>query len=135
MTDLINAKRSLNAHSITLCRGDKVITDDGRGIAPIMKLIEDGVDLKGFCVADTVVGKAAAMLFAREGITGVYGKVMSLSAKKYLEEHGIYCEWESLTEKIINRAGTDICPMEKTVLNIEDYNEAYEALKKKLSEI
>ena len=38
----------------------------------------------------------------------------------------------SLADYIINRKGDDMCPMEKTVVNINDLNEAYEALNNKL---
>ena len=36
-----------------------------------------------------------------------------------------------LTDKIINRAKTGICPMEATVLNIEDFEKGYLALREK----
>ena len=38
-------------------------------------------------------------------------------------------------EKIINRAGTDICPMEKTVLGIGDPEEAVSAIRAKLADM
>ncbi len=48
------------------------------------------------------------------------------------EKNGISYEYEVLTGKIINGAGTDVCPMGKTVENISDAEEAYNALKEKL---
>jgi hypothetical protein len=47
----------------------------------------------------------------------------------------IDCEYEVLTEKIINREGTDICPMEKTVFGCDNAEEAYGLLKNKLKEL
>ena len=48
------------------------------------------------------------------------------------EKNGISYEYVVLTGKIMNRAGTDVCPMEKTVENISDAEEAYNAPKEKL---
>lgn len=133
MTDLEIAKSNLSGHSICLCKDGEYLQSDLRGISPIMKLISEQRDLSDYCVADLVVGKAAALLFVRCGIKQVHAKTLSQSAKRVLEEYGIYYEYETLTERIINRAGTDTCPMEKAVWNTEDADEAYTILKKQLS--
>lgn len=135
MTDLELAKEKLTGHSICLCRNGECITDDRRGISPMMALIADGTELAGYSVADVIVGRAAAMLFVRSGIVAVYGKVMSRSAREYLENHCIVCEFGELTDRIINRQGTDTCPMEKAVSDIDDPDEGYEALVQKLREL
>ena len=101
----------------------------------MMKLIAAGTDLRGYSAADLIVGKAAAMLFVKAGIVSVFGKVMSEAALHYLEQHGIPAEYDTLTEKIINRRGTDICPMEKTVAAIDDAEQGYAALKQKIKEL
>ncbi len=133
MTDLEIAKANLESHSICLCKDGKIITDDGRGISPMMRFIHEERDLRGYSVADIIVGKAAAMLFVKTGIAAVYGKVMSNAARDYLQQYQIPCTWDALTEKIINRKGDDICPMEKTVAELEDFEEGYLALKVKLT--
>lgn len=135
MTDVEKAVQRLKGHSICFCRNGEFFTDDGRGISPMMRLIAEGKDLKGYAVADIIVGKAAAMLFVKAGIVSVYGKTMSKSGKAYLEANGIHATYNILTERIINRAGTDICPMEKTVEKINDVDEAYKALAIKLANI
>ncbi len=132
MTDLEIAIENLEGHSICLCKDGKFFTDDKKGIAPMMEFISAGRDLAGFSAADVIVGRAAAMLFVKTGITAVYGKVMSCGAKEYLESHSIPCSFGELTERIINRQGTDTCPMEKTVADIDDPDEGYVALERKL---
>lgn len=132
MTDLQTAKINLAGHTICLCKDGNCLYSEKRGIAPMMNFIADGVDLKGYSVADLVVGKAAAMLFVKCGINKVFAKTLSEYGKKILETYGIYCEYEVLTAKIINRAGTDICPMEKAVLNTDNIAEAYSILKHQL---
>ena len=134
MTDIEIAKSNLEGHSICLCRKGEIITDDGRGISPLMRFIAEGRDLSGYSAADLIVGKAAAMLFVKVGIVCVYGKTMSESGKTFLEKRGIPCTYDVLTYKIINRQGTDICPMEKTVTEIDDAEEGYDALRLRLEE-
>ena len=135
MTDLEIAKKELCGHTICLCKDGECLYSEKRGIAPMMDFITEGVDLNGYSVADLVVGKAAAMLFVKSGITQVYAKTISQSGKKFLEEHHVDCKYETLVDKIINRAGNDVCPMEKTVANCDDVNKAYQLLKAKLAEL
>lgn len=135
MTDVQLAKENLSGHTICLCKDGECLFSEKRGIAPMMSFIADGVDLAGYSVADVVVGKAVAMLFVKCGIANVYAKTLSISGKEMLDRHGVVCEYETLTDKIINRAGTDICPMEKTVLHTDDVEEAYLLLKNKLQSI
>ncbi|MCR4639241.1 DUF1893 domain-containing protein [Ruminococcus sp.] len=135
MTDLEIAIQNLNGHSICLCKNGKYFTDDGRGISPVMKFIAEGKELVRYSAADIIVGKAAAILFVRCGIISVHGKVMSEGGKAYLEEHDIPCSYDILTKQIINRQGTDICPMEKAVSDIYDVETGYIALKTRLDEL
>lgn len=99
----------------------------------MMNFIKIGVDLTGYSVADIVVGKAAALLFVKCGIKSVFAKTLSEYGKMILDVYGIDYEYEVLTEKIINCAGTDICPMEKAVINTDNPEEAYLILKKKIN--
>jgi len=130
MTDLQTAKENLSSHTICLCKDGNCTFSDKKGIAPIIDLIESGADLQGYSVADLIVGKAAAMLYARCKIVNVFAKTLSKSGKDILEKYGIYYEYETLTERIINRQGTDICPMEKAVLDTNDLDEAFLLLQK-----
>ena len=135
MTDIEIAIKNLNGHSICLCRSGRFFTDDSRGISSMMRFIDENKDLCGYSVADVIVGKAAAMLFVKTGISAVHGKVMSKSGKAYLESHSIPCTYDILTKQIINRQGTDLCPMEKTVAEIDDAETGYIVLKSRLNEI
>ncbi len=132
MTDIEIAKNNITGHTICLCKDGNCLYSDKKGIAPMIDFIESGINLSGYSVADLIVGKAAAMLFVKCGITKVFAKTLSENGKKILEKFGLDYEYEILTEKIINRAGTDMCPMEKAVLNCDDVEEAYLILKNKL---
>ena len=135
MTDLEIAQENLGDHSVCFCKNGSFFTEDGRGISPLIRLIDESRDLSGYAAADRIVGKAAAMLFVKADVSAVYGRVTSAAAKEYLDSRGIPCTFGTLTEKIINRSGDDICPMEKTVTDIDDPEEAYSALKERLSQL
>ena len=118
-----------------LCRGDNTYTSEKSGIAPMLGFLADGVGLDGFSAADRIIGKAAAMLFVRAGVREVYGEVMSRAALPVLEKYGIRCSFGALTDRIANRAGDGICPMEATVAGIDDPAEAEAALRDKLVQL
>ena len=128
MTDIEIAKSNLSGHTICLCKDGNCLYSERRGIAPMMNFIANGTDMRGYSVADLVVGKAAAMLFVLSGIKSVFAKTLSKSGEEILKRYEIPYEYETLTDKIINRDGTDICPMEKAVSVTEDPQEAYDLL-------
>ena len=103
------------------------------GIRPVLEWIKEGKDLSGCAVADKIVGKAAALLFVLAKVGEVYAGVLSQAGKAVLEQANIPCCFGELTERIINRRGDDICPMEKTVSDIDDPKQAYRALSAKVA--
>jgi uncharacterized membrane protein len=107
-------------------------TISGQGIAPVIDLYEQGV-LKDAFVADKIIGKAAAMIMVLGGVKEVYGKVMSRAGKEYLESRGVKVSNGQCIDMISNRAGNGICPMERTVMEIEEPAEALAALKETLA--
>lgn len=109
---------------------DGIIIDktSGIGVKPILGFLENDM-LKGMQVADKVIGKAAAMLLALGGVTYVHGEIMSKSGQDYLQKNKIAHSHGLLVENIINRDGTDLCPLEKSVVAIDDLQEGYRAIK------
>ncbi len=133
MTDLQTAVKNLEGHTICLCKNGKCLYSESRGISPMMNFIADGVNLSGYSVADLIVGKAAALLFIKCGIKEVYAKTLSEGGKKVLEDNGVPVIYQTLMEKIVNRAGTDTCPMEKAVAATDNPDEAYALLTQTLA--
>ncbi len=117
------------------CKDDTIYTAKGRGIKPLLDLAESGKSLKDFSAADTIVGKAAAMLFVLTGAKAVYGEVMSEKGKAVLDEHGIYCSYGTLVPKIINRRGDGECPMEMAVKDVSEPKAALQKIKAKIVEL
>lgn len=128
MTDLERAINALHGHSVCLCRGDALIAKDGKGVSPLLELISEEKELCGWSAADMVVGKAAAMLFVTLGVKAVYGRVMSQSGRDYLTERGIEHSYDILADRIVNRLGTGLCPMEQAVFDIDDPEQGYCAI-------
>lgn len=135
MSDLENAKIALNGHTIALCKGDKILTSEKKGITPMVEFIDSGINLKGYSVADLIVGKAVAMLYVKAGIVAVYAKTISKPAIQILKNNNISFCYDIFTDKIINRKGNDLCPMEKVVLDIDNVDIAYHLIKSKLNEL
>lgn len=131
MNDLELAKDLLKDElTIVLVKDTIIYKDNKRGIKPMLDLINNEIDLTGFSVADKVVGKGAAVLFIYSKVKEIYTKVISVPALEILIKYNIKVSYDKLVENIINRKGDDICPMEKAVLNINDIDLAFRALKK-----
>jgi len=73
--------------------------------------------LKNAVVFDKIVGRAAALLMIYGKIKSVMTPTISRSAVKELEKHKIKVEYKTITGKIMNKAGDDLCPMEKLSKN------------------
>lgn len=131
--DLQNAKNNLTGHTLALCKDEILLLSDKRGILPMVGYIDDNADLRGFCAADTIVGKAVASMFVKSGIAAVYANVMSKAACDYLTSHGVYIEYGTLVDLIVNRQGAGSCPMEEAVKDLTNPDECFVALKNKLA--
>ena len=97
-----------------------------------MKLIDDKKDCKGYSAADKIIGRAAAFLYTLLGVKNVYGEVMSKGAVEIFKKEGINYEYKTLTEFIENRKKTGICPMDESVQNITNAQDACEAIRNKM---
>ncbi len=132
MDDLTAAKRLLDENPENTCAlslHGKSAVSRGRGISPLLSVLDGKENWKDACAADTVVGRAAALLYCLIGVRAVYARVAEDGAAKVFEERGIELVFERRTENIINRKGTGMCPMNVAVRNISSPKEAYAVLK------
>ena len=129
--DLEQARLLLESGEFTcvFCKAEQVITCKERGVKPLLALLEANQDLQGYSVADKVVGKAAAMLYVCMHVRQVYAPVMSAGAERTLLRHGIAALYDKKVERIQNRRGDGLCPMETAVWNVDDPKEALKILK------
>ena len=135
--DLILALNILNEGSYTcvLRRGDITLTDDRRGIRPLLELLECGQDFRHFCAADRVVGKAAAFLYCLLGIRAIYARVISIPALEVLMRHGVDVYFDEQVNAIRNRTGDGFCPMETAVWNLNSPEKAPDAIREALRKL
>ncbi len=135
MTDLELAINRLAGHTLVLCRDGDVIVSDERGVAPMVGFLREGRQLSGYSAADRVIGKAAAMLFVKAGVREVYAYIMSKSAVAVLTAHDVPFSYGKLTDRIMNRDNTGLCPMESTVSVTDDVDTGVEMIFRKLDEL
>lgn len=111
-------------------------TSKYNGIRPLLQpLNADKSFFEDAIVIDKVIGKSAAFLLILGKVKKVHAMIMSEHAKNLLEKYNIVYSYDRLVPYIENNLKTDMCPMEKTVLNIEDVNEAFIALNQKVSDL
>ncbi len=122
------------ASAVVINNGRIVSTECAQGISPIVSLYERGL-LNEAVIVDKIVGKAAAQIMVLGGAKSCYGITMSSSALEYLRKNGIYAEFEILTERINNRAGDGICPMEAAIEDIDDPACALAAIRERLAQL
>jgi hypothetical protein len=124
-------KEMLKSHALIVAyHNGEIKTYDDKGIVPLFKQLENG-DFRDCDVFDKVTGKASSLVLAYGGATNLYTGILSKEAIPVLEKYGIKYQAEKIVDYIINVKGDDKCPMEKTVTNIEEPEEAYKALKEK----
>ncbi len=133
-----NTKKALNVlnegnYTLVIFDGQTVKTDNRRGIKPLLELAENNVSLKGNYAADKVVGKAAAYLYVILEVSEVYASVISKPALEVLNNYGVRCEYNTLTDFIKNRDNTGFCPMETAVMYAVSPNDALNKIKRALT--
>ena len=137
MADLAQAKKILIEEDCTcvLCGNGVVYKSHRRGVAPLLQLLDQGVDARGFSAADRVVGKATAFLYCLLGVKAVHARVMSCPAAKVLENAGVEATWQQLVEGIQNRQKDGPCPMEHATRNCKTPEEALTAIRETLERL
>ena len=132
--DLARAKSLLTGRvTCAIVRGEHAETSELRGVAPLLAWL--GGDFAGYSAADKVVGRAAAFLYVLLGVKALYAAVLSKPAAEVLSAHGITFCYGELTERIVNRTGDGLCPMESATLAETDPARALEKIKAKLQEL
>lgn len=124
MKDVELAKQILESEDLTFIAikdGQIVYKSKEKGIKPIYNVAKEVKDLaNGISIADRVVGKGAAILYAYVGVSEAFTELISEGAKKVLDDNNIVYTYNSSCEYIKNRDKTDYCPVEKIALSTND---------------
>jgi len=131
--DLTVAKQALlrSDLSLVVAKDGKILFESkSHGVSDLLAMIGDlGSLTKGASLADSIVGRAAALLCVYSKIVAVYGETMSEGGASVLKMNGVRYQFGALVPKILNRRKDDICPFDKAVYGIEDAVLALERLK------
>ncbi len=85
--------------------------------------------LEGACVADRVIGRGAALLLALGQVSQAFAQLISEQALQVLQAAEIAVDYDAVVPNIINRDGTDMCPVEKLTMNVTDPEVAFERIR------
>ncbi len=123
-----------NDSTFIVIKDNKIVHEDkGIGVSCIRKVLNSNPSLlNDSIIVDKIIGKAAAMLLIPNKIKEVHSLVMSTSAIKILNNYNITNTAVQTVDVISNRTNTGMCPLEESVFNIEDFNEAHIAIEKKI---
>ncbi len=131
-SDLDVAKGRLTEAGLTLVvvKDRKVIFESRRrGVSSFLEAVDRlGDRLEDASVADKVVGRAVALLCIYSHVVLVYGDILSLAAKAFLEENNVHVESGVIVDDILNADKTGFCPFERLVIEIRDPEVAYRKL-------
>jgi L-lactate utilization protein LutC len=115
-------------------KGNHIYQSELKGIMPIMtKLKENSTFFEGADVADVVIGKAAALLLVYGRAQSIYTRLISEHAIEVLDKYQITYEYDKRVPFIMNRNKDGMCPMEQTVLETMDPEQAFKLLLQKTS--
>jgi len=132
--DLAREVLTKNNYSIVVVKnGNVLIKKDGDVIRSTLEAIEEiKEEIQDSIVGDRILGKASALLCRYSKIKGVYSTQATKTAIAVLIIAGIPIQIDEMIPYIKNRDGSDVCPFEKMLLNIDSPEEAYEILKEKI---
>ena len=132
MTESLERAKSLlksTDSTIAVVSVDDVYTSQERGVKPLLHLLSEKKGfLKGASVADKVIGKAAALLMVLGEIKEVHTLVISEPAIKVFEKYNIPCFYDKKVDRIVNRTGDGLCPMETLCLDVDEPQEAFQKI-------
>ena len=112
----------------------EIIEFHSHGIKDLYNLLATSPNrLKGAYVADRVIGKGAALLLALGQVKQVFAKLISKQAVEVLRDAEIMVDYNTMVPNIINRDGTDICPIEKLTMTISQPDIAFVKIKEFIS--
>lgn len=119
--------------SLVVKNDDRLFSSHERGVKPLLSLLASEPDmLHDACLADKVIGKAAALLMVKGGVKEVFGVVVSEPALRVFRRYDVVCHHDTLVERISNRSGDGLCPMESLCLDVDDPDTAFHLISEKI---
>jgi hypothetical protein len=137
-SDLSGAEEALKGRALTIAvvkNGKLIFSTNAPGLMAIFWAHKAlGGELAGSSVADKVVGKAAALIYAYHRVRAVFGATMSEGALAVLRDRGIGLKFDRLVPVIKGKDGIRMCPFERAVMDARDPEEAVRVVSRMLSD-
>ncbi|MBR5514544.1 MAG: DUF1893 domain-containing protein [Ruminococcus sp.] len=137
MSNLDRAREILSegGYTCVICSDRDTQTSRQRGVAPLLKWLDEGINLSEYSAADKVVGKGAAYLYILLEIKELYADVISRPAYDTLKKYSIPVTYTTLTDNVRNRDNTEFCPIETVVMDIDNPKDALTAIRRKIEDM
>jgi len=98
-------------------KGKLIFKSKKEQLRPLLDYIDRfSPQVKGVVIFDRIVGNAVALLLKKAFCLEIYSPLGSEFAARTLSEQGIKYHFSRTVPYIMNKAGDDICPMEKLSL-------------------
>ena len=129
-TELLDRLAKTGDRLVVIKDGSVLFNSREPGIKPLLEAIHGipAVELRGARVADTVVGKAGALLLAYADVAFVASEVMSNIGMDTLRAHRIPFYTKTVVPTILGRNAKQQCPFEKAVRDATDPRRAFDIL-------
>ncbi|MBN1682528.1 DUF1893 domain-containing protein [Candidatus Bathyarchaeota archaeon] len=117
--------------------GVLIFSSSSKGVKPHLEAIQTlGKNkLHGTLMADKIVGRAAGLLMLYSRPSEVHAGVITLNAKRMLENEGITVYPKEVVDAVKQVDGRIYCPFESMVQGINDPDVAYHSIVEKLNSI
>ena len=113
-----------------------VYTSSYKGVRPLLEYLKSfGPSPKPLTVVDRIMGRGAVMLAISINASWLKTPIISQPALDLAHGHGLKVEAEKIVPYIINREGNGPCPIETSVLDINDIEEGLLRIKETIAEL
>ena len=125
-----------NKYTCAVKYDDRIIfTSTEKGVKPLLDYIMGGYKYNDITIVDKIIGKGAMFLAIKCKAKKVITPIISKRALDLANMYNVNVEYKKIVPEIINRTGTDRCPIENAVLNINNIEEAYNVIIRTLKEL
>jgi len=124
-----------SSYSLVVVKNNKIqYKSKEESVGSIVDLMDNRADLlKKAVVADKIIGRAVAMICDYASVSFCYGLILSQGAVDHFNKVGLPYQAEKVVKTIRNRDDTDLCPMEKLTLEVENSLEGVKKIREFLN--
>lgn len=130
--------RDYNCSCIILKNNKIIYTSSHKGVKPLLLFLKEKIILEEndkLILIDKIIGKAALLLAVKCKIQSIYTPLISNLALDTAKYYNIQCLADKIVPYIINREGNAMCPIESSVENTIDLNEALNNIEVSLTKL